>query len=125
MIVDSSAWVAVLRDEPEAPAFARRLEAEPTRTSAATLLETALVAGPTRHEDIDDLVARSRTEVVAFDETQLRLAREEHVRYGRGSGSTARLNLGDCFSYALAKSSGEPLLFKGDDFVHTDVTPAT
>jgi ribonuclease VapC len=61
---------------------------------------------------------------VPFDAEQLAAARDAHRRYGRNSGSRAQLNFGDCMSYALAKVTGEPLLFKGDDFTHTDITPA-
>jgi ribonuclease VapC len=82
------------------------------------------VITPERHDELDQLLAETLSSVVAFDDAQVRLAREAYARYGKGSGSPARLNLGDCFSYALAKTTGQPLLFKGDDFTHTDVTPA-
>ena len=125
MIVDSSALVSILRQEPDARVFADALErASMVRVSAATLLETSLVIGPRRQPDLEQLIDSAGMEVVAFDGAQWRVARDAHTTYGRGSGSPARLNLGDCFSYALAKQLGMPLLFKGDDFTHTDVEPA-
>jgi ribonuclease VapC len=125
VIVDSSALVSILRQEPDALVFAEALERSAVvRVSAATLLETSLVIGPSRQPDLETLIDASGLEVVAFDGAQWRVAREAHATYGRGSGSPVRLNLGDCFSYALAKVTGMPLLFKGEDFTHTDVEPA-
>ena len=125
MIVDSSALVSILRQEPDARVFAETLERAPiVRVSAATLLETSLVIGPRRQPELESLIDSAAIEVVAFDGAQWRVARDAHAAFGRGSGSPARLNLGDCFSYALAKVTGMPLLFKGDDFTHTDVEPA-
>lgn len=125
MIVDSSVLVAILRGEPEARDYARSLTvASHVKVSAATVLETTLVLGASRAGDIDELLLAEGMEVVPFDTRQLGLARSAHRTFGRGSGSRARLNFGDCFSYALAKATGETLLFKGDDFGHTDITPA-
>lgn len=124
MIVDSSALLAILKQETDGAVFAAALQSNSAGVSTATLLETYLVGRPERYGDVDDLVASAELEVVAFDAEQLRVARDAHARFGRGSGSPARLNLGDCFSYALATVRDEPLLFKGDDFRHTDVTPA-
>lgn len=125
MIVDSSALVAIMKGEPEAETFARLLQdTASVRISAATLLETSTLVGPDWQEALDLMIATAGTEVVAFDLTQLRAARAAYLTYGRGSRSRERLNLGDCFSYALAKTTGRPLLFKGDAFTHTDVTPA-
>lgn len=125
MIVDSSALLAILKDEPDAAQYteAIQVEAEPAM-SAATLVETSVVAGPARHADLDQLLTESGIAVRPFDAEQATIAREAYVRFGKASGSPARLNLGDCFSYALAKVTGRPLLFKGDDFTHTDVTAA-
>ncbi len=124
MIVDSSALIAILRNEPDAPAFSAVLERTPdAAVSAATILETSIVAGPSRDDDVDQIVTDAQLTVVAFDHAQARAARAAYAKYGKGSGSPARLNFGDCFSYALAKTTGQPLLFKGDDFGHTDVTP--
>lgn len=124
MIVDTSAVIAILRQEEDAAEYAAAIESAPvTSISAATVLEASLVAGPERSDSLDHLLAEGIT-VVAFDTHQLAIARSAHARYGRGSGSPARLNFGDCFSYALATMTGEPLLFKGQDFRHTDITPA-
>ena len=124
MILDSSALVAIARQEPEAQAFADAVQQHLTRISAATVLETAMVLRPPMGDLLDRVLSAGQVEIVSFDAEQLAVARDAMARYGRGSGSPARLNFGDCLSYALAKVSGEPLLFKGDDFTHTDVTPA-
>ena len=125
MIVDSSAVVAIANGEPEAEEFALLIErSTETGMSAPTLVESALVLGELGREFLDTFVRRAGIEVVAFDAAQAGLARQAHRRFGRGSGSPARLNLGDCFSYALARHTGRPLLFKGADFIHTDVTSA-
>jgi len=125
VILDASAIVAILRAEPEAGTFGELIErATDVRVSAATLLEASLVLGPDAHDIVDRFVERTGVEVVPFDHAQYLAARRAHVTYGRGSGSPARLNFGDCIAYALASVSGMTLLFKGDDFIHTDVTPA-
>lgn len=124
MIVDSSALVAIVKGENDAETFVDTLGRGAVAVSTATLLECVLVLGPQRLALLDDLVARGRLEIVPFDTKQLAAARQAHLTYGRGRGSRARLNFGDCISYALAKTRGEPLLFKGDDFTHTDVESA-
>jgi len=129
VIVDSSALVAILHDEPEAAACLRAIYAAgQCRVSAANFLETAIVidAGrsPVASRRFDDLLREARIIIEPVTEAQARIAREAYRDYGRGSGHPARLNFGDCFAYALAREAGEPLLFKGDDFIHTDVTPA-
>jgi len=124
MIVDSSALVASVRGEPDAAAINDLLASSVVRVSAATVLEASIVVSPRSHPELDTLLTRAGAEVVPFDHEQARVARDAYARYGKGSGSQARLNLGDCFSYALAKVTGEPLLFKGEDFRHTDVTQA-
>jgi len=112
------------RNEPEAPQFTRVLdETSRAAISAATLLEASLVLRDDGGQAFIDDVTDTLT-VVPFDSQQLAVALAAHRRYGRGSGHPARLNFGDCFSYALAVTSGEPLLFKGNDFALTDVTPA-
>lgn len=124
MIVDSSALIAVLRNEPEAERFAELLVDHPTRMSAANWLEAAMVADGASREAgarFDRLLGVAGIAIEPVTEAQVRLARTAFRRYGRGSGSPARLNFGDCFAYALSGSSGEPLLFKGEDFTHTDV----
>jgi ribonuclease VapC len=125
VILDSSAIVAILRDEPERAELTDLIEqSSVVRVSTATVLESCIVVGPSRHADVDQLLREAATEIVAFDGEQLKIAREAHARYGRRSRSRAKLNFGDCMAYALAKVTAEPLLFKGDDFTHTDVTRA-
>jgi ribonuclease VapC len=125
VIVDSSALLAVMNSEPDARELGERIEAAADpRISAATLVETSIVAGRKRQHIVDELLAWGGITVIPFDEEQARMARQAYVTYGKGSGSRARLNFGDCFSYALAKVSGQPLLFKGADFTHTDIESA-
>lgn len=124
MIADSSALIAILRAEPEAPEFRSLVAGNITRVSAATVLETCIVMTTARHHEVDRLLGDAEIEVVPFDSRHVGLARDAYVRFGRGSGSRAGLNFGDCMTYALAKVTGEPLLFKGDDFTHTDLSPA-
>ena len=129
MIVDTSALLAILRDEPEAAACARAIESVPIRRiSAANFLEAAIVIDGSRDPIVsrrfDDLLREARLLIEPVTEAQARTAREAYRDFGKGSGHPARLNFGDCFAYALAKSTGEPLLFKGDDFTHTDVACA-
>jgi ribonuclease VapC len=128
MVVDSSALVAILAHEPERDAYLRKLvSANDPVISAATLLETSLVlqrrVGSDGFDDVDDLLAHTRVRCVAVDETQARAAREAWARYSKGN-APAGLNFGDCFSYALAKTTGRTLLFKGSDFARTDVVAA-
>lgn len=125
MILDTSAIIAILAGEPEAPELAACIEsATEVSVSVATALEASLVCGAARQEDLDEFVATARAVIVDVDADQLDIARVAHLRFGRGSGSPARLNYGDCFSYALAKHLDEPLLFIGDGFTHTDVRAA-
>ncbi|RLV49830.1 type II toxin-antitoxin system VapC family toxin [Nocardioides mangrovicus] len=127
MIVDSSAIVAMARDEPECDVFAAALLGSRARMSAASLAECGIVLdaqGPATRQRLDELLDELQIDVAPFTAEQARIARFAYRRYGKGSGSPARLNLGDCFSYALASVAGEPLLFKGENFTHTDVLPA-
>ncbi|GAB3498275.1 type II toxin-antitoxin system VapC family toxin [Flexivirga lutea] len=124
MIVDTSALIAILKEEPEADQLMRVLASRPSRISASTLLETMIVGTPARRLDVRGLLEMTATNVVPFDRNLTELAATAHRQFGRGSGSPAKLNFGDCFSYALAKAYDEPLLFKGDDFSHTDVRSA-
>jgi ribonuclease VapC len=129
MILDSSALIAILRNEPEASAFTDAIEAASVRRiSAASFVETAVVVdggrNPVLSRRFDDLLREAQVRIEPVTETQARLAREAYRDFGRGSGHPAKLNFGDCFAYALARDTGESLLFKGDDFVHTDVIPA-
>ena len=129
MVIDSSAVVAILFQEPEAPMFAAAIEADPAPLiSAATVVEVGAVllarhAKGTR-KDLDDFLRESGVHVEAVDQNQSELALDAFERYGKGGGHPAQLNFGDCFSYALAKAAGAPLLFKGADFSKTDVSPA-
>jgi ribonuclease VapC len=129
MIVDTSAIMAIWNREPEAGRVAAALAADPSpKMSAATLVELkAVLRGWTAPEDIrrlKKLFESAGIEVVPFTESQATLAGDAYRDFGKGSGHRARLNLGDCFSYALAAETGEPLLFVGDDFTCTDLTPA-
>ncbi len=126
MIVDTSALIAILRNEPEARAFAIAIaDAEGRRISAANYLETAIVIDgsrdPIASRRFDDLVREAEISIEPVTAEQAQVAREAYRDFGRGSGHPARLNFGDCFAYALAKTSGEPLLFKGDDFLHAGI----
>ncbi len=129
MIVDSSALVAILRREPEGPLFSAALDtSSTTRISAATFFECALVVdqwkSPTLSNRLDELIQQFRIEIEPVSVAQARIARQAYRDYGRGSGHPANLNFGDCFSYALAREKLEPILFKGDDFGHTDLRSA-
>lgn len=129
MIIDSSALVAMVRAEPEREAFANAIARDERRLVAApTLVEASIViqrlGEPRLVREFDTLLADLQVATVAFTEQHARIAREAFRDFGRGSGHPARLSLGDCFAYALAKDTGEPLLYKGDDFGHTDVRSA-
>ena len=129
MIIDTSALVAILRDEPEAEVCARAIEsAAMRRLSAVSFVEAAVVIDgsrdPIASRRFDDLLKEAEVHVEPVTEIQARLARDAYRDFGKGSGHPARLNFGDCFAYALAKVTGEPLLFKGADFGHTDIMPA-
>jgi ribonuclease VapC len=125
MVIDTSALLALLLDEPEAEQFRTAVEDDPTRLiSAATLLETALVIESRKGEaggrELDLLVHKADVVVVPVDQTHVDEARRAWRRYGKGH-HPAGLNFGDAFAYALARASGEPLLFKGGDFARTDI----
>ena len=125
MVLDSSAVLAVLFDEPERRAFTLSIERDPRRLmSAGNVLESALVAEARRGEsagrELDLLLHRADVQVVPVDADQVELARSAWRRFGKGR-HPAGLNFGDCFAYALAVASGEPLLFKGEDFRRTDI----
>jgi ribonuclease VapC len=126
MILDTSAIVAILQDEPESPAFAHAVEDNrPVRVSAANWLEAAILVdgnrSPALSRRFDELLREAAVEVEPVTAQQAELAREAYRAFGRGSGHPAHLNFGDCFAYALAMERDEPLLFKGKDFAHTDV----
>ena len=128
MVVDSSALIAILRGEPEEPAFRNAIRTAPNRLlSAPTRVEASVVAlgrrGDPGLEQMQVLIERLELEVVSLSDVHAKLAIEAFRRFGRGRHS-ANLNYGDCFSYALAKATGEPLLFKGDYFLKTDIKRA-
>lgn len=129
MIVDTSAILAILRNEAERQAFLGALaDADRCRMSAGTRLELAVVVArlgdPVIARRVDDLLDALGVEVEPFTADQVSVASAAYADFGRGSGHPAQLNFGDCFAYALARATGEPLLYKGDDFVHTDVRSA-
>jgi ribonuclease VapC len=128
MVLDTSAVLAMLFVEPEAEAFARAVaRAEYRRISAANLLEAGIVADHQADaragRQLDALVARIELSTEPVTAEHVRIARQAYLDFGKGN-HPAGLNFGDCFAYALAKATGEPLLFKGDDFQRTDIQAA-
>jgi ribonuclease VapC len=126
--VDTSALIAILFSEPEADAFQHRLSLEEVCVSAVSLQEASMVLTGRLHdetawEELDDLIRTTPVEVVAHDRALAELSRLAFLRFGKGR-HPARLNCGDCASYALAKHRDIPLLFKGTDFAKTDIVPA-
>ncbi len=129
MIIDTSALIAILRAEDDASDMALAIErAQVRKISAANYLETAVVIDASRDpiasRRFDELVDTAELRIEPVTHDQARIARDAYRDFGKGSGHKASLNFGDCFAYALARSTGEPLLFKGNDFGHTDITPA-
>ena len=129
MILDTSAVISILRNEPEALQFSQAIAADPQpKMSVVSYVEAAIVADAARNplvsRSFDELVRVAGVEVRPVTLQQGRLAREAYRDFGRGSGHAAKLNFGDCFAYALAKDTDERLLFKGADFSATDITPA-
>ncbi len=125
MVIDTSALLAILQDEPERRVFNEAVEAADTRSvSVASFVEVSIVIdsryGPDGVRDFDLLLSKAEIQLVPVDSEQAFLARQAFRQYGKGRHA-ASLNFGDCFSYALAKSLGEPLLFKGEDFARTDL----
>ena len=125
MVLDTSALLALLLEEPEAEEFRAAVEEDATRlVSAGTLLETALVIearhGEPGGRELEALLKAADIEVIAVDLEQVSEARRAWRRFGKGR-HPAGLNYGDLFAYALTRTSGEPLLFKGQDFAKTDV----
>jgi len=124
IVLDSSAIVAILWNEPEAGLFERALESDGCALSAFTFFETSTVlmrrSRPDTVARLERLVASVGAEVLPYDRQQAEDSRQAYLRFGKGFHPAA-LNLGDCVSYALAKSLDAPLLFKGADFAQTDV----
>ena len=125
MVIDSSALVAILLAEPDALELVQKISVDSKRLlSAVSLLETSLVLesrkGLSGGRDLDLFLHSAQINIAAMTREQADLAREAYRRFGKGR-HPARLNMGDCCSYALARHSGEPLLFKGNDFSQTDV----
>lgn len=128
MVIDSSAVLAILQNEPERRAFNEAIAAaEQCFLSSASLVELSIVMearfGADGQGDLDLFLSTALIEIISLDREQAELARQAFSRYGKGR-HRAGLNFGDCFSYALAKWLDQPLLFKGDDFCHTDLQPA-
>lgn len=127
MVVDTSVLIAILLLEPEAERFTRAIaDARPRLLSAANLFEASIVIegrlGREAGGDLDEFVVNVGLEIEPVTVDQVRIARDAYRTYGKGN-HPAGLNFGDCFAYALAKTTGLPLLFKGGDFAQTDVTP--
>ncbi|MDZ5645733.1 type II toxin-antitoxin system VapC family toxin [Nitrospirillum sp. BR 11828] len=129
MVIDTSAIIAILNAEPEARTFVTKMAAASVcRLSAATFIEAGLITrrDPTGacRRALDQLILDYAIRIEPVSERQARMALEALDRFGKGTGHPASLNYGDGFSYALAMDTGEPLLFKGEDFPATDVVPA-
>jgi ribonuclease VapC len=129
MVLDSSAVIAILFDEPERRTFTLAIERDPRRLiSAGSLLECTMLVEARRGEaagrELDLLLHRAGVLTVAVDADQVELARSAWRRFGKGR-HPAGLNFGDCFAYALSAATAEPLLFKGEDFTRTDVAVAS
>ena len=125
MVIDTSAFLAILQDEPERASFTKAIEAAAVRrTSAATFLEASIVLESRHGADgvrlLDVLIESASIEVVAVDFAQAKIARRAFAHFGKGR-HPAGLNYGDCFAYALARQLGEPLLCEGEDFSRTDL----
>lgn len=129
MIIDTSALIAILRNEPEAEIYADAIAgAGSRRVSAVSYVEAGVVIdaskSPVASRRFDDLFREAGLVIEPVTLEQARIAREAYRDFGKGTKHRAGLNFGDCFAYALAKATGEPLLFKGDDFKHTDLSSA-
>ena len=126
MIIDTSALVAILRDEPGAEAYVEAIRTCPLRrVSAGSYVELGIVidryGDPIASRRLDELLGRLSVVIEPVTEMQARIARDAYRDFGKGSGHRAGLNFGDCFAYALAHEMNEPLLFKGNDFGQTDI----
>ncbi|RHX85201.1 type II toxin-antitoxin system VapC family toxin [Leptospira stimsonii] len=129
MIVDTSALLAILLQEEEQEKFVLSIVSTPnSRMSVANYLEAAVrtdrLKDPVLSRLLDEAIAKLKIALEPVTVEQIRLARDAYKDFGKGSGHPAGLNFGDCFAYALAKDQRAPLLFKGEDFFHTDVERA-
>jgi ribonuclease VapC len=130
MIVDTSALIAIIQRETGFEEYWQKILNSETlpKMSAANYLETAIVVdgknNPANSRNLGKLLDETEIEIVPFTETQALIARAAYRDYGKGSGHKAQLNFGDCFAYALASDTREPLLFKGNDFSETDIAAA-
>lgn len=129
MIVDTSAIIAILRNEHDGDRYGKALAgaAEPL-ISAGTYIETAIVVDSNRDpilsRRLNDLLTVTHVKIEPVTKQHAEIARQAYRDFGKGSGHPAALNLGDCFAYALSVATGEPLLFKGEDFTQTDIKAA-
>jgi ribonuclease VapC len=128
IVLDSSAIMSIIMDEADSSSFSKIMASKACVVSVATVLESTMVAtgagGQKLEALIDSLLDANSVEVAAVDLEQLDVARDAFRRYGKGQGHAAKLNFGDCFAYALAKTRDAPLLFKGNDFAQTDILSA-
>ena len=129
MVIDTSALIAIVSGEPRAGDCIDAIhEAETIGMSAASFHEASIVIDsrrdPIASRRLDEVRLNAGIHLVPFTAAQSELARQAHRDFGRGSGSDAKLNMGDCYAYALAKELDEPLLFIGNDFIHTDLASA-
>ena len=129
IVVDTSALIAILQGEVDAGRFASAIaDSESALISAATVAETGIVMlgrhGPRGIDKVRTLIHEGRLQIESVTEEHAELAIDAYDNYGKGRKRRAKLNLGDCFSYALAKATGLPLLFKGNDFSQTDIEAA-
>lgn len=127
MIVETSAIVAMMLEEPDAPDFVEKVRSTACETSVVNAFEAALSVGrvienyPLAKKLVQEFLERVGIEMVGVDAASYGSVVDAYLRYGKGTGHPARLNFGDCFSYAMAKRAGVPLLYKGDDFSRTDL----
>ncbi|MGD0292404.1 MAG: type II toxin-antitoxin system VapC family toxin [Terracidiphilus sp.] len=129
MIIDTSALIAIIKGEPEADSMAATMQAaDVLRISAGTYFEASIVTDGYRNPRLsarfDEILERTKMVIEPVTVEQAKIARQAYRDYGRGSGHRANLNFGDCFTYALAREKREPVLWKGDDFGHTDLRAA-
>lgn len=126
--VDTSALLSAVFGEADGPTFLAAIARSPCIVGAPTVVEARMVVDARGTDDatelLDSILSRSNLRIVPFDADHAALARVAFASYGKGSGHPARLNFGDCMTYAVAKRDDLPLLFKGGDFVHTDLRPA-